>query len=59
MTSRGLSCPKNDTVFWAGIYKSICNIPNAPADIRTKASVWLKEHGMQEMVSYYGHNLIG
>lgn len=41
----------NKIVFWAGIYKSICNIPSAPEDVRKQASEWLKNHNMSEEIS--------
>jgi hypothetical protein len=32
--------------FWGGVCKAICNIPDAPADVREKAEKWLFENGM-------------
>lgn len=43
--------PKNissETVFWAMVYKAICNIADAPSEIKAKAKAWLKEHGFKE-----------
>jgi len=47
---RGLQIPENDTVFWASIYKCICNITDAPDDLVCKAKSWLHAHGMSEVV---------
>ena len=44
---RGLSCPKDDTLFWAIVYKCICEICSAPEDLTAKAREWLISHGMQ------------
>ena len=48
---RGCDVPDNDIVFWAGVYKSICNITNAPEDLVRKAKEWLHTHGMSEHVN--------
>jgi len=47
---RGLQIPENDTVFWASIYKCICNITDAPDDLVCKEQSWLHAHGMSEVV---------
>ena len=44
---RGLSCPKDDTLFWAIVYKCICEITSSPADVLAQARDWLASHGMQ------------
>lgn len=46
MEKRGIKVPKNELIFWGGVYKSICNITDAPPEIKDKASAWLKSHGM-------------
>lgn len=38
----------SETVFWAIVYKSICNITDAPPELKVKAKAWLKEHGFTE-----------
>ena len=42
--------PKNDLVFWAGIYKSILVITTAPQDLKEKAGKWLDEHGFSREI---------
>lgn len=42
--------PENPIAFWAAICKAICNIKNAPHEIRRKASEWLKENNFREDV---------
>lgn len=37
--------------FWGGVYKAICNITNAPEDVRAKAKMWLAENGMSEKIN--------
>ena len=41
----------SDTVFWAGIYKAICNIRNAPEPIVEEARAWLNERGFSTTIS--------
>ncbi len=41
----------SDTVFWAGIYKAICNIKNAPEPIVEEARAWLNERGFSTTIS--------
>lgn len=38
----------SETVFWAMVYKAICNIADAPPGVKAKAKAWLKEHGFKE-----------
>lgn len=44
----GLTPPKSETVFWAMVFKAICNIEDAPSEVKAKAKAWLKEHGFKE-----------
>lgn len=48
LTKLGVPIPENEQVFWGGIYKSICNITNAPADVVEIARERLKEMGWSE-----------
>lgn len=48
---QGVELPEDDIVFWAGVYKSICNITNAPEELVQKAKDWLHAHGMSERIS--------
>ena len=41
----------SDIVFWAGIYKAICNIKNAPEPIVEEARAWLNERGFSTTIS--------
>lgn len=41
----------SDVVFWAGIYKAICNIRNAPEPIVEEARAWLNERGFSTTIS--------
>ena len=41
----------SDVVFWAGIYKAICNIKNAPEPIVEEARAWLNERGFSTTIS--------
>ena len=34
-----------DLIFWAGVYKAICGITNAPPELVKKAHSWLAENG--------------
>mgnify|MGYP006896404620 CR=1 FL=1 len=43
-----LTPPKNEIVFLAMVYKAICNIADAPPEVKAKAKAWLKEHGFKE-----------
>ena len=40
-----LPVPDDKTVFWAGVYKMILEIPTAPVKLKTQAAQWLGEHG--------------
>lgn len=40
-----------DVVFWAGVYKAICTIKNAPEDKVQIARTWLKAHGFSASIS--------
>lgn len=40
----------SETVFWAMVYKAICNIADAPPEVKDKAKAWLKEHGFKESI---------
>lgn len=39
-----------DQVFWAGIYKAICAIRNAPEDKVREARIWLASHGFSDTI---------
>ena len=41
----------SDIVFWAGIYKAICNIKNALEPIVEEARAWLNERGFSTTIS--------
>ena len=49
--NQGVELPKDDIVFWAGVYKSICNITGAPAELVQKAKDWLHAHGLSERIN--------
>lgn len=49
--NQGVELPEDDIVFWAGVYKSICNITGAPEDLVQKAKNWLHAHGMSERIN--------
>ena len=38
-------------VFWAGVYKAICEIKNAPEEKVQIARTWLKAHGFSASIS--------
>lgn len=40
-----------DVVFWAGVYKAICEIKNAPEKKVQIARTWLKAHGFSASIS--------
>ncbi len=46
MKKWGVPIPENNVVFWATVYKAICNIPGAPADKVKMAKEWLHRKGM-------------
>lgn len=35
----------DEKVFWAAVYKAICNIISAPEDLKAKAEKWLTQNG--------------
>lgn len=41
----GVPIPANETVFWAGVHKCICNIAAATIDQKLQSAQWLFEHG--------------
>lgn len=45
----GVHFPENDVLFWAGVCKAICNITNAPENVRKRASDWLNETAKQNL----------
>lgn len=42
--------PKNNLVFWAGVHKGICNLPNCTDKEKEFSRNWLKEHGFKENI---------
>lgn len=40
-----VTIPRDEEVFWRGIYKAICNVEDAPQEVKEKAMARLKEHG--------------
>lgn len=46
----GLQIPENKKVFWGAIYKSICNITDAPNEVVEIARQRLKEMGWSENI---------
>ena len=49
---RGSDVPENETVFWAAVYKCICNITDAPAELKEHADMWLRRHGMSSRIAF-------
>ena len=41
----------SDDVFWASVYKAICNIKDAPEPVVNEARTWLNERGYRTTVS--------
>lgn len=41
----------DEKVFWAAVYKAICNIINAPDDLKAYAEKWLTQNGFAADVS--------
>jgi len=41
-----IPAPIDKLVFWASIHKCICNITNAPPELRQQSENWLLMHGM-------------
>lgn len=42
--------PHSERVFCAMVYKAICNIADAPPEVKAKAKAWLKEQGFKESI---------
>lgn len=42
--------PENSLVFWAGVHKGICNLPNSTDKEKEFSRNWLKEHGFKENI---------
>lgn len=42
--------PENSLVFWAGVHKGICNLPNCTDEEKEFSRNWLKEHGIKENI---------
>ncbi len=49
----GGNAPEDDEVFWAGVYKAICNITSTPPELREKAISWLSLHGYSPDIRLY------
>ena len=47
----GIAIPENETLFWATVFKCICNIKNAPDELVITAEKWLMMHGMSPRIS--------
>jgi NADPH-dependent 7-cyano-7-deazaguanine reductase QueF len=47
----GIAIPENETLFWATVFKCICNITNAPDELVITAEKWLLMHGMSPCIS--------
>lgn len=47
----GLGVPENETLFWATVFKCICNITNATDELVITAKKWLLLHGMSPRIS--------
>lgn len=45
-----VSEPDSERIFWAMVYKAICNIADAPPEVKAKAKAWLKEQGFKESI---------
>lgn len=50
LRKRGKAIPENDKVFWASVYKCICNIAEASAELKEHADMWLRCHGMSSRI---------
>ena len=44
---------EDDEIFWAGVYKAICNITSTPPELREKAISWLSLHGYSPDIRLY------
>lgn len=42
--------PKNETVFWAGVYMAVLQIKDTPEEVKAKAKAWLDAHHMSESI---------
>lgn len=42
--------PENSLVFWVGVHKGICNLPNCTDEEKKFSRNWLKEHGFKENI---------
>ena len=42
--------PNDELVFWAGIYKAICAITDAPPELKDKAEKWLEAHKFSKRI---------
>ncbi len=42
--------PENSLVFWAGVHKGICNLPNCTDEEKEFSRNWLKKHGFKENI---------
>ena len=42
--------PENSLVFWEGVHKGICNLPNCTDKEKELSRNWLKEHGFKENI---------
>lgn len=47
---RGLSIPKDEIVFWAGIHKAILQLTAASEEQKEGSRQWLREHGIKETI---------
>ena len=43
----GMCVNTPDFIFWAGVYKAICQIQDAPEEIVDKAHSWLSQNGLR------------
>ncbi|MDE7389521.1 MAG: hypothetical protein K2M82_01055 [Lachnospiraceae bacterium] len=46
----GIKLPTTEKGFWGGVYKAICNIPDAPPDLKQKAKEWLDDSGLSTKI---------
>lgn len=47
MNKYDVPMPKNETVFWAGIHKAICNLNSATSEQKLNSMIWLVNNGFQ------------
>lgn len=50
MHKHNKNTPENSLVFWAGVHKGICNLPNCTDEEKEFSRNWLKEHGFKENI---------